>query len=284
MILLIYLLFVLMFGFVIWSKKKIDRGEPLFGWRRKQYLAETWIDEREGIRFHRQSTQQLLGVKDVKYGIIEKSKNEYAIILATDSVNYDLLSDSGKRATVAGYEQLYKVLSFPLQVIIQAVRQDSRREIQRFREQSSYFGHEVSKYAEGLVQYIRNITWEESRIVKRVYYVISYRYEPSQNAQIRSEDRMYRVIQELNTRALQVRNMLKRAQIKSNVLGSLDAIEVIRRSINRDRTLAALIDDVERKEMLSYFVTSDRDEESDVLNEMNLWFITNEKGERDETA
>jgi hypothetical protein len=283
-ILLVYLLFVLMFVFLIWSKKRIDRGEPLFGWRRKQYLAETWMDEREGTRFHRQSTQQLLGIKDVKYGIIEKSRNEYAIILATDSVNYDLLSDSGKRATVAGYEQLYKVLSFPLQIIIQAVRQDSRREIQRFREQSTYFGPKVSAYTEGLVQYIRNITWEESRIIKRVYYVISYHYEPSQNAQIRSEDRLYRVIHELNTRAIQVRNMLKRAQIKSYVLGSLDAIEVVRRSMNRDRTLAALIDDVERKEMLSYFVTANQGDEEDALDEMELWFNTEKTEGKDEIA
>jgi hypothetical protein len=269
LILLVYLLFILMFGFLIWSKKRIDRGEPLFGWRRKQYKAETWVDDEDG-RYPRQSTQELLGIKDIKYGIIERSRNEYAIVLVTDSVNYDLLSEAGKRGTVSGYEQLYKVLSFPLQVVIQAVRQDSRKEIQRFQEQSSYFGQAVVKFTEGIIQYIRDVTWEESRIVKRVYYVISYRYEPSQNAQIRSEDRFYRVIQELNTRAMQVKNMLKRSQVRSTVLGSLDAIEVIRRTINRDRTLAALIDDIEKREMLSQFVTSEKNDEA--LEEMSLWF------------
>jgi hypothetical protein len=269
MILFAYLIFIFMFWFLIWSKKRIDRGEPLFGWRRKQYLEETLVNEHTNP-FNHQSIQNLLGIRDIKYGIIEKSKNEYAIILATDSVNYDLLSESGKRATVTGYEQLYKVLSFPLQIVIQAVRQDSRKEIERFQENAESFGSTVSRFTEGIVQYIRNITWEESRIVKRVYYVITYRYEPSQNAQIRAEDRFYRIIQELNTRAIQVKNMLKRAQVKSYLLGSLDALEVIRRSINRDRTLAALIDDIERKEMLALYVTSD--ERDRALNELDLWF------------
>jgi hypothetical protein len=269
MILFAYLIFIFMFWFLIWSKKRIDRGEPLFGWRRKQYLEETLVNDHTNP-FNHQSIQNLLGIRDIKYGIIEKSKNEYAIILATDSVNYDLLSESGKRATVTGYEQLYKVLSFPLQIVIQAVRQDSRKEIKRFQENAESFGSTVSRFTEGIVQYIRNITWEESRIVKRVYYVITYRYEPSQNAQIRAEDRFYRIIQELNTRAIQVKNMLKRAQVKSYLLGSLDALEVIRRSINRDRTLAALIDDIERKEMLALYVTSD--ERDRALNELDLWF------------
>jgi hypothetical protein len=265
----IYVVFLLMFVFLIWSKKRIDRGEPLFGWRRKQFLKETSGSDEES-RYHAQSLQHLLGIRDIKYGIIEKAKNEYAVVLATDFVNYDLLSETGKRSTVAGYEQLYKVLSFPIQIVIQAVRQDSRKDIGRFQQNVKPFGQAVVRFTDGIVQYIRNITWDESRIVKRVYYVVTYRYEPSQNAQIRAEDRLYRTMQELNTRAIQVKNMLKRAQVKSYLLGSLDALEVVRRSINRDRTLAALIDDIEKKEMLSHYVTSI--DKENAIEDLSLWF------------
>jgi hypothetical protein len=269
LIILIYLLFAGMFAFLIWSKKRMDRGEPLFGWKRRQYLQET-----EGMppdwKYPVQSLQALLGLKDIKYGIIEKNKNEYAVVLSTESVNYELLSDAGKFSTLTGYEQLFKVLSFPIQIVIQAVRQDSRKEIERFNKSANEMGESVAHYVEGILNYIREITWEESRIVKRVYYVIPYYYEPSQNAQIRSEDRMYRIMRELSTRAIQVKNLLKRAQIRSSLLGSLEALEVVRRSMNRDRTLAALVDDLEKREMLSQFVTSEEMEK--VLEELEIWY------------
>lgn len=218
MIWFMYLMLACMFLFLLWVKKRLDRGEPLFGWRRKQYLAETLMDNREG-GYNKQSTQELIGIKDIKYGIVEKDRNEYAIVLATDYVNYDLLSDQGKKSTLAGYEQLFKVISFPLQITIQAVRQDSRKDILRFRRQSAVYGNGVNQYADGVIRYIQNITWEESRIVKRVYYIIGYRYEPSQNAQIRADDKLYRVIQELNTRAMQVKNMLKRGTNPIHCIG-----------------------------------------------------------------
>lgn len=266
MIVVVYVLFAGMIWFLVWSKKRMDRGEPLFGRKRRQYLMET--ADKGSLPFPAESIQALLGIKHIQYGIIEKSKNEYAMILASDSVNYDLLSENGKRGTILGYEQLFKVLSFPVQIVIQAVRQDSRKEIERFRQETADYGLDVHRFVEGVIDYVRTITREESRIVKRVYYIISYAYEPSKNTEIKSEDRMYRVIQELSTRAIQVRSMLKRAQIRSTILPSIEALEVIRRTLNRDRTLAALIDDIEKKEMLSQFVTANFDG----------WATSNEQG------
>lgn len=268
MMILVYLLFIGMFIFLIWSKKRMDRGEPLYGRRRKQYLQET-EDEVPEWKHPTQSLQSLLDIRDIKYGIVEKSKNEYAVVLSTESVNYDLLSDTGKLSTLAGYEQLFKVLSFPIQIVVQAVRQDARQDIERFSKNGEGMGQSAFQYIQGILQYIQEITWDESRIVKRIYYVIPYRYEPSQNAQIKSDDRMYRIMQELSTRAIQVRSLLRRSQIRSSLLGSLDAIEVLRRSMNRDRTLAALIDDVEKKDMLAQFVTSDHMES--LLEKLELW-------------
>lgn len=235
----------------------MDRGEPVFGRERRNYLNDLAELQGTAIQFNGKSIQELIGIRDVRYGIIEKDRNEYAIVLVADSVNYDLLSESGKRSTILGYEQLFKVLSFPVQIIIQAVRQDHRKEIRRFEEEAAKYGEEVKNYVNGIVDYIKNVTWEETRIVKRVYYVISYRYEEAPHYQLKSEDKIARIFQELSTRAIQVKNMLKKAQIKSRVLGSLEAVEVVRRALNRDRTLIAPIEDVEQRSMLSQFITAD---------------------------
>lgn len=261
MVFAIYFAFTAMIVFLIWSKRRIDRNEPILGSvKRSKNLLKA--KETDTIR-NPQSIHALLDIENVQYGIVQKGRNEYCLVLSTDSVNYDLLTDTGKQSTILGYEQLFKILDFPIQIVIQAVRQDSRNDIKRYREHSHEFGSQVSAFCEGIIEYIEGITLRESRIVKRVYYIISYVYEPSSTTKmLHDEDRMYRVMQEMNTRAIQVKSMLKRAHIQANQLTSLKAIEVIRRTLNRDRTLAARLKDVESQEMLALYVTSDSYESS----------------------
>jgi hypothetical protein len=180
---------------------------------------------------------ELIGVKDIRHGIFEKDKNEYCVIISTDTVNFDLLNESAQSSIILGYQSLFKVIRFPVQLLAQAVRQDLRKEEKRFMENLESCNEQTTDYNSKVIRYIKSRSENEFRISLRIYYVVSYTYEVSRMAKLTPEQKERKIAQELWMRASTVIKMLKRARLESNLLDSLHAMEVMKRALNRDRML-----------------------------------------------
>ncbi|MFS0558568.1 hypothetical protein [Brevibacillus sp. 179-C9.3 HS] len=262
-------LFLVMVIFLFYMKKRMDANEPIFGWQRKQYLKEQGKNQENDqnkvkrnkvrIEIGTETLEDMLGIKDIRYGVFEKTKNEYCLIVATDSVNFDLLNDGARQSIILGYQSLFRVIRFPVQILGQAVRQDLRKEEQRFEKNLEKCNKQTQEYNREVIKEIKEKSEKEFRISRRVYYVISYSYQPSAMGQLSVEAREQRILQELYMRAATVVRMLKRAKIEAEILESLRAMEVIKRALNRDRIVAVPIESLveEGKEKFSPYVTAD---------------------------
>lgn len=263
------LFMVLVFVFI--GKKRMDRNEPAFGWKRKQFLAEqnernsSTVDnvkvkttEKKEYKDKDQETlRDLLELKNIEYGVIHRDRNEFVMILNSDFVNFDLLKGSEQLSILSGYQQLFSVINFPVQMLGQAVRQDFRKDRIRFEENLKKVNKQTAQYNMDVLESIQARTMDDFRITLRIYYVVKYIYEPSKMAKL-AKDQKERVIREnLFQRAEIVRRALRRAKVNSEILNSLEALEVLKRSTNRDRSVLHSIDEVAEREKMALYVTMD---------------------------
>ncbi|MED4728331.1 hypothetical protein P9597_09285 [Aneurinibacillus migulanus] len=255
--------------FLFYAKKRMDNNEPVFGWQRKQFLEEQGVQPvaTNSKRKKRKKNKNpnvmtlgdLVGIKDIRHGIFEKEKNEYCVIISTDSVNFDLLNESAQSSIILGYQSLFKVIRFPVQLLAQAVRQDLRKEEKRFMGNLEDCNPQTQDYCTTVVRHIKSRSENEFRIALRIYYVISYTYEVSRMAKLTPEQKERKIAQELWMRASTVIKMLKRARLESTLLDSLHAMEVMKRALNRDRMLTHPIENLveDGREKNFPFITAD---------------------------
>ncbi|WP_080869137.1 hypothetical protein [Aneurinibacillus migulanus] len=267
-------LFVFLMIFLFFAKKRMDNNEPVFGWQRKQYLEEQGESGKTPKRkksiklslFSRNkdiendlTLKELIELEDIRYGVFEKKRNEFCVVIATDSVNFDLLNDSARASIILGYQSLYKAIRFPVQLIGQAVRQDMRKEEKRFMNNLETCNPQTQEYNKKVINHIKARSENEFRISRRMYYVIPYIYEVSRMAKLTSDQREKKIMQELWMRASIVMKLLKRARIEANLLDSVAAMEVLKRALNRDRMLSNPIESIvaEGKEKNFPFISAD---------------------------
>ncbi|MBP1932031.1 hypothetical protein [Ammoniphilus resinae] len=262
-------IFGVMMIFLFYAKKRMDNNEPIFGSQRKQFLEEQGgpqdpsakKDKRKKNRKenNRESLKDLIGIKDIRYGIFEKERNEYCLIIATDSVNFDLLNETARSSIIMGYQSLFRVVRFPVQLLGQAVRQDLRKDEQRFMKNLEKCNPQTRDYCMRVISHIKERSEKEFRIARKAYYVVTYIYQSSRIAQLTPEQKEKKIVQELYMRARTVVQMLKRARIESEILDSLSAMEVMKRALNRDRMLSNPIEGVVEpgREKLSAYVSAD---------------------------
>lgn len=264
---------VVMLGFLVIAKKRMDRNEPVLGWKRKQHLQEVNTSPSSNaptnmanskhaekqLKKERQDMKDLIGIEDIHHGIFVKKNNEYCVIIATDSVNYDLLSAQARQATILGYSSLFRVIRFPLQILGQAVRQDLRKEEARWNANLDKCNPQTRDYNSKVIKHIKDKSEKEFRISRKVYYVITYIPIPSKMGALKPEQREEMIRNELYQRAATVVGMLRQCEIYSYLLDSLSAMEVMKRALNRDRMVINPVDDLitSGKEKLSTYVTAD---------------------------
>ncbi|MGV2885988.1 hypothetical protein V4D07_25150 [Paenibacillus taichungensis] len=261
----------LMLGFLMIAKKRMDRNEPVIGWQRKQHLQEVnqtganvpannrnSKHAEKQQKKERQDMKDLIGIEDIHHGIFVKKNNEYCVIVATDSVNYDLLSSQARQATILGYSALFRVIRFPVQILGQAVRQDLRKEEARWNKNLDKCNPQTRDYNSKVIKHIKDKSEKEFRISRKVFYVITYTPLPSKMGALKPEQREEMIRNELYQRAATVVGMLRQCEIYSYMLDSLSAMEVMKRALNRDRMVISPVDDLitSGKEKLSTYITA----------------------------
>ncbi|MGE8081506.1 resistance to Congo red protein [Peribacillus loiseleuriae] len=265
------LFLIVMLATVFVAKRRMDRNEPIWGWKRKQFLAEQNGEASSPEAYQNRKTKQvkrinktdtlkdLIGLKDIRYGVFEQSKNVYSLVISTDDVNFDLLNPSEQLSIITGYQSLFKVINFPLEILGQAVRQDFRKDEERFLSNLETANPQTRDYNLKVIAHIKQRTTEDFRITNRVYYIVSYVYETSKMGKLTAEQKERKIMESIYQQALIVRKMLSRAKVSSDVLGSLEGMEVLKRSLNRERMIINPIDGVvaEGLEKITSFITAD---------------------------
>ncbi len=257
------------FTVLIIAKKRMDRNEPVFGWKRKQFLEEqknggtVTSSNSENKRTptkedkEHESILELMELKKIEHSVIERERNEHLVVLSSDFVNFHLLQDRERIAILEGYQQVFNVINFPVHLQAQAVRQDFSKDRHRFEQNLSRVNEHAANYNRDVLDHIQTVTEKNFRITLRLYYIVKYIYEPSKMAKLNKEQKEKNIIDNIGLRAEIVRRALRRAKVEATILGSVEAAEVVKRALNRDRIVLHPIEDLQEKEKLSTFVTMD---------------------------
>ncbi len=261
---------VIVFILLYIAQKRKERNEPVFGWKRRQFLDEqkgnnipgeqsktTQKKKNNKVNKSFESIVELMELKKIENRIIERERNEYLVILSSDFVNFSLLQPKERTTILEGYQQLFNMINFPVQLLAQAVRQDFSKDRIRFEKNLSRANDNAIKYNRDVLNHIQQTTENDFRITLKIFYVIKYIYEPSKAAKLTKEQREKNIIDNILIRAEIVRRALGKARIHAEVQSSLDAAESIKRALNRDRMIINPMDRVEDDEKLAPFITMD---------------------------
>lgn len=270
---MVYFSMFVMVSFLIfmgYAMRRKNRNEPIFGWQRKQFLEEqnTTVDpqnlkskqtikKENKERRKQESILELMELKDIGLGVIERKRNEYLLIIETDFVNFDLLQPGERLSILEGYQQLYNSVNFPVQMLVQAVRQDFSKDRLRFEQNMANCNEHVQRFNQSVIEHIESVTENDFRITMNVFYIVKYHYEPSKLGKLTKEQRLSHIRNNISMRADIVSGALRRARVEGRKLNTLEAAEVLKRALNRDRMLLHPIEDIQEHEKLSDFVTLD---------------------------
>lgn len=253
--------------FMVIAKKRKDRNEPIFGWKRRQYLQELAGDTtaqktKEDVaeakrRKEQESILELMELKNLEHGVVERERNEHFIVLSTDFVNFSLLQPGERVAILEGYQQLFNMINFPIQLLAQAVRQDFAKDRFRFEQNLKKCNEAARAYNMDVIDHIERVTERDFRITLRIYYVIKYIYEPAKLAKLSKEQREQHILDNVVGRGEIVRRALARAKVKAKVCNTLEAAEVLKRALNRERMVLHPIETIVDEGKLAPYITMD---------------------------
>lgn len=250
--------------FSIYAKKKRDKNEPLFSKPNQEDKATPTKENAKPGRSMKRGNNgtvlpitDLLGIKEIEKGIFHKENNEYCVVIEANFVNFDLKSDASKTAILLAYQALFRVVKFPIQILGQSVSQDMRKEEARFENNLKNKPAAVQIYNKSVLKHIKNRSENEFRVTKKLYYLISYSHTDNRLGNITADKKKKLLETNLSLRASTIIGMLRGAEIQAHLLDSLSAMEVVKRSLNRDRMNNHPIENVVLDERLATFVTWD---------------------------
>jgi len=121
------------------------------------------------------STQEHLDLEDVKDNIAILKDGSCFIILQTNAVNFDLLSESEQDATIYAYACLLNSLSFPIQLFIHSRQKDISSYLkllkkQRLKQKNEKLKQQIIQYQ----QFIEKMVKENEVLDKKFYVVIPF--------------------------------------------------------------------------------------------------------------
>lgn len=121
------------------------------------------------------STQEHLDIEDIRDDMVILKNGSAVMVLQTNAVNFDLLSENEQDAMIFAYAALLNSLSFPIQVVVRSKIMDIssylfKLDEARRAQTNPALADMISKYQ----NFIRNLIAQNQVLDKRFYLIIPY--------------------------------------------------------------------------------------------------------------
>jgi len=121
------------------------------------------------------STQQHLDIDDIRDDIVVLKNGNAVVVLETNAVNFDLLSEREQDAMIFAYAALLNSLTYPIQILVRSKKVDVSNYLHLLADAKSKasnprIAEQITLYSE----FIRNLVTQNQILDKKFYVVIPY--------------------------------------------------------------------------------------------------------------
>lgn len=124
------------------------------------------------------SSRRQIAIKEVQDGILVLPNNEYRLVLATSSVNFELKSEDEQDVLIDSFQNFLNALPCKLQILIRVRELDVDEYVSqifktRDKEKEAVYQHQIETYCD----FIRNLVSGNKILSRHFYIVIPYHAE-----------------------------------------------------------------------------------------------------------
>src|SRR3989344_5437122 len=130
------------------------------------------------------STQQHLDIEDIRDDIVILKNGNAVVVLETNAVNFDLLSEREQDAMIFAYAALLNSLTYPIQVLVRSKRLDISNYLRLLDEaKQKAINERLVGQIELYTNFVRDLVSKNQVLDKLFYIVIPYAATPLTQAQ-----------------------------------------------------------------------------------------------------
>ena len=125
------------------------------------------------------TTQEHLDILDIQGDLILLKNGNASLVMETNSVNFDLLSEREQDSMIGAYASMLNSLSFPIQVIVRSRKLDLSNYLKWIDEQAAvstqanpYLREKISSYKEFIVSLV-----QKGEVLDKRFYVVIPHFE-----------------------------------------------------------------------------------------------------------
>jgi len=122
-----------------------------------------------------QTTQSFLELQDIREGIVILKNNDIRGILMVSSVNFALMSDDDRSATIYAFQSLLNSLDFSCQIIVQSRKINITPYLDTLKNLQQNQTNELLKIqTASYIEFIKNLVQGDAVMTKNFYIVVPY--------------------------------------------------------------------------------------------------------------
>jgi hypothetical protein len=136
-----------------------------------KYIKQSSVKHRD---VEPQTAQDLLGISEIRNGILSIDGNRYCKIVAVGSINYYLLSPEEQNMVNTAFGSLLASVNFPIQMYIQTRLLDLSEAVERLRKDIAVAPKSLQPYGFAMKSYLEEWIGVRSVMLRNPYMVIIY--------------------------------------------------------------------------------------------------------------
>lgn len=223
------------------------------------------------------SSQEFLPFKDIKDSVIDLGMHDYRAIIECTSTNYNLKTDMEKEIIEISFQRFLNSLTFPITFFIQTKLFDNTKILGQMEEeiQGVIDTHpQLTEYANIYYNEIATLSDNIGNNKQKKKYII-VPYNEGNNIKNLSEIEKYEYsVKEIIQRANIIIDGLSAVGVKGTILNTRGLIDLVYSTYHKDSFMDK--ENISEREFLSLIVSSDRNKEEDLTDDMKIDIILNE--------
>jgi len=141
--------------------------------------------------------QDLLGISEIRDGVVSIGENRHCKVIAVGSINYHLMSDEERDRVEGAFGSLLASLSFPIQIYVQTMLLDLSHAIEDLSRDIENAPRELQPYGLALKNHLQNWIGVRSVMLRHPYVVVICENDNYREARRDLEHRQQMVVEGL---------------------------------------------------------------------------------------